>query len=59
MSDAEWVSRCADRLQEQWPRAQRDALEETARELMQQGRWRECAGEEAAVRWLRLGVLVH
>lgn len=59
MSDVEWVQRCADRLQQQWPRASREDLEDTARELHRQEHWREQPAEDAAVTWLRLGVLVH
>ncbi|MFT3857471.1 MAG: hypothetical protein QM742_08240 [Aquabacterium sp.] len=30
MSDIEWGQRCADRLQQQWPRASLEDLEDTA-----------------------------
>ena len=59
MTDIEWVSRCADRLQQQWPRASRCDLEDTARELHAQEHWREQDAEVAATTWLQLGVLVH
>jgi hypothetical protein len=59
MSDTDWVRRCEDRLHEQWPRASREDLEETARELHAHDHWRNQRAEEAAVTWLRLGVLVH
>ena len=49
MTDTEWVRRCADRLHEQWPRASREDLEETARELHAQDHWRGQPAEEAAV----------
>jgi hypothetical protein len=59
MNEFDWVSRCADRLQQQWPRASRDDLEDTARELYEQDHWRMQDAELAATTWLQLGVLVH
>ncbi len=59
MSEVEWISCCADRLQQQWPRAQRDELEETARELSHQDHWRCHRGDEAAFMWLQLGGLAQ
>lgn len=58
MNEPDWINRCADRLQEQWPRAKRQELEDTARELLEQAHWRNRSAEEAAVTWLRLGVHV-
>jgi hypothetical protein len=58
MNDPDWISQCADRLQKQWPRATRQELEETARELLEKEHWRIHSAEEAAVMWLRLGVQV-
>lgn len=59
MNETEWVRLCADRLHQQWPRASREDLEDTARELLAQDHWRSQPAELAAVTWLRLGVLVH
>lgn len=58
MNEPDWISRCADRLQLQWPRADRQELEKTARDLLEQEHWRNHAAEEAAVMWLSLGVRV-
>ena len=53
-----WIRRCADRLQEQWPRADREDLEDTAMELLGSEKWRRLNPEVAAVAWLCQGVLV-
>lgn len=55
INDTEWVSRCADRLQHQWPHATREAVEDSARGLLGDHRWRMLAPEVAGVVWLRLG----
>lgn len=55
---ADWVRRCADRLYEQWPRADREILEDTAMDLLGAEKWRRLSPEVAAVAWLRQGVLV-
>ena len=54
---ADWIRRCADRLQEQWPRADREILEDTAMDLLGAEKWRRLSPEVAAVAWLRQGVL--
>lgn len=59
MNEVEWIKQCADRLQQQWPRANRKDLEDAARELLAKEYWRTQPAEIAAVTWLRLGVLVH
>jgi hypothetical protein len=55
INDAEWLARCADRLQHQWPHAARSNIEESVRGLMGENRWRRLAPEVAGVVWLRLG----
>jgi hypothetical protein len=55
---ADWIRRCADRLYEQWPRADREVLEDTAMDLLGSEKWRRLNPEVAAVAWLRQGVLV-
>ncbi|HZE92126.1 MAG TPA: hypothetical protein VE029_10550 [Rhizobacter sp.] len=54
INDIEWVSRCADRLQHHWPHASRQAMEDCARDLLGDRRWRRLAPEVAGVVWLRL-----
>lgn len=54
-----WISRCASRLQEQWPTAPEDQLRDTAAELLASEKWRRFAPEVAAVAWLRQGVLAR
>jgi hypothetical protein len=55
INDTEWLARCADRLQHQWPHAARSSIEESVRSLMGESRWRRLAPEVAGVVWLRLG----
>lgn len=57
MDPTQWVSRCADRLRRQWPHAMTEELEAAARDLLADPKWREMEPEQAAVEWLRLGVL--
>jgi hypothetical protein len=52
---ADWIRRCADRFQEQWPRADREILEDTAMDLLGIEKWRRLSPEVAAVAWLRQG----
>ena len=59
MTAEEWVWRCAQRLRQRWPSPSIADLEEVAARLRQEPRWRDLEPEEAAVRWLRLGALVH
>lgn len=57
MSETEWVSVAAARLRAQWPLVPEEQLEDTARELWQHACWRDQPPVQAAVEWLRLGVL--
>lgn len=54
---ADWIRRCAHRLYEQWPRADREDLEDTAKDLLSTEKWCRLRPEVAAVAWLRQGVL--
>jgi hypothetical protein len=51
--DVQWLARCANRLREEWPRADVISIEEAALELWGAERLRELPGEEAAALWLR------
>ena len=53
----EWIDRCAQRLQAQWPAVAAAQLDELAIELWQEPRWRALPPEQAAEAWLKLGVL--
>jgi len=51
--DVQWIAKCANRLRQQWPRADVASIDEAALELWR-GEWlREMSGEEAAALWLR------
>ena len=54
--DMQWVALCAERLREQWPRADRTSLEETARELWAAENSRAFEPRQAAEKWLRRGI---
>jgi hypothetical protein len=54
--DITWVARCAERLREQWPRADATSLEEAARELWADESLRVLGPVKAAERWLRRGL---
>jgi len=51
--DVQWLARCANRLRQQWPRADVASIEEVAIELWDTERLREVPGEEAAEIWLQ------
>ena len=57
MSGEEWVWRCAQRLRRQWPSVSIGDLEDTAAELFGVEHWRRMTPQDAAVEWLRQGVL--
>jgi hypothetical protein len=59
MSAAEWIYRCSARLHRQWPGLSVVDMDETARELWQQERYRSLPPGDAAVEWLRQGVLAE
>ncbi len=50
--DVQWLARCANRLREEWPRADVTSIEEAALELWSAQWLRELPGEEAAALWL-------
>ena len=54
--DVTWTAWCAERLREQWPRADPTSLEETARELLADEELRACGPRQAAEKWLRRGM---
>lgn len=56
--DATWVAWAAERLREQWPRADATSLEETARELWADEELRACGPRQAAEKWIRRGMPV-
>jgi len=51
--DVQWIAKCANRLREEWPRADVASIDETALELWQVDWLREMSGEAAAALWLR------
>lgn len=57
MSEVEWVRIAAARLRVQWPLVPEEQLTETAVQLWQHRCWRDQPPVDAAVEWLRLGVL--
>jgi hypothetical protein len=52
LADVQWIAQCANRLREQWPRADPTSLEEAALELWHCDALRSLAPAEAAARWL-------
>ena len=52
LADVQWVAQCANRLREQWPRADPTSLEDAALELWRCESLRSMAPVEAATRWL-------
>lgn len=52
-----WQARCAARLRVQWPRLQAVETGEAAAELWADEHLRKMEPEQAAVEWLRRGVL--
>lgn len=59
MDAVTWQARCAARLRVQWPRLQAVETDEAAAELWQDEKLREMKPEDAAVAWLRRGVLAE
>lgn len=57
MDAQEWQRGFAARLQNQWPTIPIDELLDAAGDLWRDEHWRAMSPEEAAVRWLKLGVL--
>ena len=51
--NVQWLARCANRLRQQWPRADVTSIEEAALELWGAEWLRELRGEEAAEIWLQ------
>lgn len=51
--DVQWLAHCANRLRQQWPRADVTSIEEAALELWGADWLRELPGEEAAEIWLQ------
>ena len=51
--DVQWIAKCANRLREEWPRADVASIDETALELWQVDWLCEMSGEAAAALWLR------
>jgi hypothetical protein len=54
---SDWIARCSARLQAQWPTVEPEELEQVAIDLLRDPLLRAMAPEEAALAWLRLGVL--
>ena len=55
--DVTWVAWAAERLREQWPRADATSLEETALELWRDEKLRELGPRLGVEKWLRRGVI--
>ena len=53
LADVQWLARCANRLRQQWPRADVASIEETALELWSAQWLRDIPGEDAAAIWLQ------
>ena len=54
--DVTWVAWAAERLREQWPRADATSLEEAARDLWRDETLRLLGPRQAAEKWLRRGI---
>jgi hypothetical protein len=52
----QWIAHCAERLREQWPRADPTSLEETAADLGREPALRQLAPRCAAETWLGRGI---
>jgi len=59
MQATEWIATCSLRLQQQWRTVDPSCLDEVAAELWADARWRQMPPSEAAVQWLRQGVLAE
>ena len=51
-----WISRCSERLQEQWPRIDVTRLDDLALDLSLDPKLRALEPTRAAVEWLRQGI---
>ena len=56
MNPQDWVTRCAARLHDQWPRLPDEQLREVAEELRHHAERQLEEPEHAAVEWLRHGM---
>lgn len=56
MTTEEWIYRCSLRLHQQWPSLSVADMDDVARELVAEPRWRDLAPDVAAVEWLRQGI---
>jgi len=56
LDHVQWVALCAERLREQWPRADPTSLEQAAKELWGDETLRACEPRQAAEKWLRRGM---
>ena len=56
LADVQWLAHCAERLREQWPRADPTSLAEAAGELWADEALRRLTPAEAARGWLRRGL---
>ena len=54
---AEWIDRCSKSLQEHWRTVAPERLDDVAGDLWAESSWRAMTPEQAAVEWLKLGVL--
>jgi len=54
--DVTWVAWCAERLREQWPRADASSLQEAAQDLWRDETSRHLGPRKAAEEWLRRGI---
>ena len=53
LANVQWLARCANRLRQQWPRADVTSIDETALELWSAEWLRELPGEDAAALWMQ------
>jgi hypothetical protein len=56
---SEWIDRCSKRLQEHWRTVEPAQLDDVAIDLWGEERWRALQPEDAATKWLKLGVLAN
>ena len=56
MTPDQWTSRCAQQLQEQWPRVDRNDLEHLAEALRMEPRWVSMEPDQEALAWLSQGI---
>jgi hypothetical protein len=55
----EWIDRCSKRLQEHWRNVEPAQLDDLAIELWSKPEWRALPPEQAALGWLKQGVLAN